>query len=278
MAERYLQECRNVTTIDTTLGGQRSAAAAAAAADEEFDRKISQLPMVIIPGTKSNYLHNYKETGIPVLNLIQGIRAIPSERQAAIISKIMSVVNNTVGESSVIAISTSQALTRAQAMAGKVVPVVIVAVQLSYEALKSISSWWKGEISGKRCAKQIIDASAGILGGFGGGAAGCGIGTAICPGYGTLIGAVVGGIAGSAAASALSEWLTSYFFDLPKSVALENAYRFLDLPPSCSNGEINTRYRTLALKYHPDKGGNAEDFHKLQISVAIIKQARGEGV
>lgn len=216
--------------------------------------------------------------GIPVLNLIQGIRAIPPERQAIIISKIMNVVNYAAGEGSMIAVSTSQALTQAQAIAGKVVPVVIVAVQLSWEALKSIRSWWNGEISGKRCAKQILDASAGMLGGFGGGAAGCAIGSAICPGYGTLIGAVVGGIAGSAAASAFSEWLTSYFFNLPKSVALENAYRFLDLPSSCSNGDINTRYRTLALESHPDKGGNAEDFHKLQISVAIIKQARGEGV
>jgi hypothetical protein len=153
-----------------------------------------------------------------------------------------------------------------------------VAVQLSWEALKSIRSWWNGEISGKRCAKQIIDASAGILGGYGGGVAGMAVGTAVLPGYGTLIGAVTGGVLGSFAASALSEWLTKYFFNLPKSVALENAYRFLNLSPSHSNSEINERYRALALQYHPDKGGKVEDFHKLQVSVAIIKQARGQGV
>ncbi|CAF2855688.1 unnamed protein product [Rotaria sp. Silwood2] len=270
MAERYLQESRSGVVVNTNDGNRMT--------DEEFYRHISQLPMVIVPGTQSNYLHSYTETGMPVLNLVQGIRAIPAERQAMIISKIMSTVHSVAGESSLIAVSTSQALTRAQTIAGKVVPIAIVGVQLSWEALKSIRSWWHGEISGKRCAKQIIDASAGILGGYAGGAAGMAIGTAVLPGYGTLVGAVVGGVAGSFGASALVEWLTEYFFDVPKSVAVENAYKFLTLSPSCSNDEINGRYRTLALRYHPDKGGNAEDFHKLQISVAIIKQARGQVV
>ncbi|CAF4414942.1 unnamed protein product [Rotaria sp. Silwood2] len=242
MAERYLQESRRGVVVNTNDGNRMT--------DEEFYRHISQLPMVIVPGTQSNYLHSYTETGMPVLNLVQGIRAIPAERQAIIISKIMSTVHSVAGESSLIAVSTSQALTRAQTIAGKVVPIAI----------------------------QIIDTSAGILGGYAGGAAGMAIGTAVLPGYGTLVGAVVAGVAGSFGASALVEWLTEYFFDVPKSVAVENAYKFLTLSPSCSNDEINGRYRTLALRYHPDKGGNAEDFHKLQISVAIIKQARGQVV
>ncbi|CAF2776047.1 unnamed protein product [Rotaria sp. Silwood2] len=227
MAERYLQESRRGVVVNTNDGNRMT--------DEEFYRHISQLPMVIVPGTQSNYLHSYTETGMPVLNLVQGIRAIPAERQAIIISKIMSTVHSVAGESSLIAVSTSQALTRAQTIAG-------------------------------------------ILGGYAGGAAGMAIGTAVLPGYGTLVGAVVAGVAGSFGASALVEWLTEYFFDVPKSVAVENAYKFLTLSPSCSNDEINGRYRTLALRYHPDKGGNAEDFHKLQISVAIIKQARGQVV
>jgi hypothetical protein len=190
----------------------------------------------------------------------------------------MNAVNSVTRESSQIALQTSQALTRAQTVAGKIAPIAIVAVQLLCEALKSISSWWKGEITGKRCAKQIIDASAGILDGYGGEAAGAAIGTALLPGYGTLAGAVIGGLAGSIGASALAEWLTEYFFNLPKSIAVENAYKFLQLSPSCSKTESNGRYRTLALQFHSDKGGNAEDFHKLQISVAIIKQARGQRV
>ncbi|CAF3363750.1 unnamed protein product [Rotaria socialis] len=268
MAARYLQESRSVLVVNTNDGNSM--------ADEEFYRHISQLPIVIVPGTQNNYLYSYTETGMPVLNLVQGIRAIPAERQAIIISKIMSTVHSVAGESSLVAVSTSEALTRAQVIAGKVAPIAIVGVQLSWEALKSIRSWWQGEITGKRCAKQIVDASAGILGGYAGGAAGMALGTAILPGYGTLCGAVVGGFAGSVGASALMQWLTEYFFDVPKSVSVENAYNFLTLPLSCSNDEINRRYRTLALQYHPDKGGNAADFHKLQISVAIIKQARGQ--
>ncbi|CAF4831197.1 unnamed protein product, partial [Rotaria sp. Silwood2] len=85
-------------------------------------------------GTQGHYLHSYTETGMPVLNLVQGIRAIPAERQAIIISKIMSTVHSVAGESSLIAVSTSQALTRAQTIAGKVVPIAIVGVQLSWEA------------------------------------------------------------------------------------------------------------------------------------------------
>jgi hypothetical protein len=182
------------------------------------------------------------------------------------------------GKNSKIAKLTSHSLTSAQTMAADFDPVLIGTVQLSWEALQSISSWWKGEISGKRCTKQIIDSSASILGGYAGGAAGCYIGTVIAPGYGTLIGSAIGGIAGSFTASTFSEWLTEYFFDLPKHIAVENAYRFLGLSLSCSNAEINTKYRALARQYHPDKGGKAEDFHTLQISVAIIKQARGQNI
>jgi hypothetical protein len=273
MAERYLQESRSVVTVNIDERDHRNSTPG-----RDIDRDIPELPMVIIPDTQINYLRLYTETGIPVLNLVQGIRAIPAERQAAIISEIMNTVTSVTGERSLIAVSTSQSLTRAQTMAGKITPIAIVAVQLSWEALKSIRSWWKGEITGERCAKQIIDASAGILGGYAGGAAGVAIGTALLPGYGTLAGAVIGGIAGSVGASALAEWLTKHFFNLPKSIAVENAYKFLKLSPCHSNTEINERYRTLALQFHPDKGGNAEDFHKLQVSVAIIKQARGQGV
>ncbi len=46
------------------------------------------------------------------------------------------------------------------------------------------------------------------------------------PVMGSLVGADIGGVAGSFGASALSEWLTQYFFGLPKTVALENAYKF----------------------------------------------------
>ncbi|CAF1587942.1 unnamed protein product [Didymodactylos carnosus] len=96
----------------------------------------------------------------------------------------------------------------------------------------------------------------------------------IFPGIGTLIGGTIGGFVGSVGTSSLSQGLTEYLFDLPQSVALENAYKFLNLSPSCSNDEINRSCRTLALRFHSDKDGKTEDFQKLQISVAIIKEAR----
>jgi hypothetical protein len=140
MAEQYLQESRSVAAVNIDNGNRPNRMT-----DEEFDRDISQLPMVIVPGTQTNYLGNYTESGMPILNLVQGIRAIPAARQAAIISEIMSTVNSVAGESSFIAVSTSQALTRAQAMGRKIAPIGIVSVQLSWEALKSIRSWWNGE-------------------------------------------------------------------------------------------------------------------------------------
>jgi DnaJ-class molecular chaperone len=64
-------------------------------------------------------------------------------------------------------------------------------------------------------------------------------------------------------------------FDLPKDKSLENAFIYMKLNHHASNQEINTRFRELCLQYHPDKGGNAEDFHKLQTSMAIIRLSKG---
>jgi hypothetical protein len=164
MAERYLQESRTVATVNINDGVRHNPTTDG----EEFERSIPPLPKVSAPGGQVNYLRNYTETGMLLLNLVQGIRAIPAERQTIIISEIMKTVNSVAGESSLIAVSASGTLTRAHTIAGKIAPIAIVTIQLSWEALKSIRSWWNGEISGKRCAKQIIDASAGILGGYAG--------------------------------------------------------------------------------------------------------------
>lgn len=56
--------------------------------------------------------------------------------------------------------------------AGKMVPVGLQAINLTFEAWNNLKLWWRGEISGKRCAKNIIDSLAGIAGGYGGGIAG----------------------------------------------------------------------------------------------------------
>ena len=93
----------------------------------------------------------------------------------------------------------------------------------------------------------------------------------IAPGVGTVIGSVVGGISGATLGKAMSDWCTQKLFGLPQSEALENSYRFLELPCDASNDKINTSFKQKALKFHPDKGGNYEDWHKLQYCLAVIK-------
>ena len=46
----------------------------------------------------------------------------------------------------------------------KVAAVSLVIAELGYEVVKNMLQWWRGQISGMRCAKNIIDSSASILG------------------------------------------------------------------------------------------------------------------
>lgn len=64
-------------------------------------------------------------------------------------------------------------------MGGKVVTVALASAYLTYETVKNIRRWWKGEISGKRCLKNIIDTGFTITGGLAGGVAGCTAGAAV---------------------------------------------------------------------------------------------------
>ena len=80
---------------------------------------------------------------------------------------------------------------------------------------------------------------------------------------------------GAATINALCELLTEAIFDLPKTAALDDAYKFLGLDHKATNDQINKRYRQLALIYHPDKEGGSEDkFIKLQSYVCIIRASR----
>ncbi|CAF1211103.1 unnamed protein product [Adineta ricciae] len=159
---------------------------------------------------------------------------------------------------------------------GKMLGNVQIIVTLTYSAFSNIKGWWNGEISGARCVKSIMDDVVAIAGGVAGGVGGAAIGTLIFPGVGTAIGGFLGGVLGGAVAGGLSSWLTEHIFDLAPTVALEKAYRYLGVSHHCSNDEINKAYRRLALQCHPDKGGNSEDFVKLNTQVAIIKAARGD--
>jgi hypothetical protein len=206
-------------------------------------------------------------------NIVALLSKLDPSAQRRMVQQMMWITaNTTVGTGSTVAVYTNKLLQVMRSPALKMVSVGLLAVYLTIEAWNNLKLWWRGEISGKRCAKSIIDSLAGVAGGIGGAA----MGTLIFPVVGTVIGAVVGGVAGTAITSCLSDWLTQKIFDLPKSVALENAYRFLGLQYGASNNEINSSFRRLALRYHPDKGGNYDDWHKLQYSMAIIKLSKGE--
>lgn len=157
---------------------------------------------------------------------------------------------------------------------GKVAAAALVVLYLSLEAYQSIKKWWNNEITGKRCAKNIVDAlgSAGglVAGGYAGGATGLGLFGPL----GLVVGSVIGGVVGENVSNMIMDHLTRTLFDLPKDVALENAYKILGVHHKADNNEINCLYRELCLKLHPDKGGSLEAFQELQSAMAVIKIAR----
>lgn len=148
--------------------------------------------------------------------------------------------------------------------------------QLAYATLKSLYRWWIGEISGKRCAKMIVDSMISSGAGF----VGAAIGLRALEHYGpqcATVGAFVGGLIFTITSSQLVDKLTSKIFDLPKCEALEKAYMFLGVDKNATVETINFAFRNLCLKFNPHmQGGDAEKFQELQCHMTIIKMARGE--
>ena len=55
------------------------------------------------------------------------------------------------------------------------------------------------------------------------------------------------------------------------SSTLPTFYRRLQVPINANTNRISKQYKKLALKYHPDKGGNTAKFQKLQEAYATLK-------
>jgi len=72
--------------------------------------------------------------------------------------------------------------------------VALLAVYLTREAYQSIKKWWNGEISGKRCVKQIVDSVSSVAAGVGVGIIGGVIGGALLGSVGEVVGSFLGGI------------------------------------------------------------------------------------
>uniref|UniRef100_A0A914P436 J domain-containing protein n=1 Tax=Panagrolaimus davidi TaxID=227884 RepID=A0A914P436_9BILA len=153
-----------------------------------------------------------------------------------------------------------------------VVYVVLDTVFLPFEAIQSIHLWFNGEISGRRCAKTVVDATIAVAGGIGGAALGAGVGSVGGP-VGTIIGGIIGGLFGSSVAKTVVGHLTERIFDLPKNIAVERAYYFLGISPSASNYDVNQAFRKLASQYHPDKRyGSEKLFMELQSNMQLITE------
>uniref|UniRef100_A0A914UMB9 J domain-containing protein n=1 Tax=Plectus sambesii TaxID=2011161 RepID=A0A914UMB9_9BILA len=173
------------------------------------------------------------------------------------------------------AVSTANSAGAAVNIYGGKATIALAAVYLSYEAMRNIHRWWKGEISGRRVAKNIIDSCGTVAAGAGGAMAGAAAGSFFGP-VGTVVGGVIGSVVGSAGGGVLIDTLTQELFDIPKDEALERAYNCLGVVSRTTDREINRAFRALSLKYHPDKGGSQQSFLMLQTCMGIIKVARGE--
>ena len=199
--------------------------------------------------------------------LARALSIVPPESKLA----IMSCCQEMVGRGAVMSLVEDAA----NLAGGTVVMVGLAAVYLAYSAYSNIRRWWKGEITGKRCLKNVLDSTFTVGAGIGGSVGGAALGSLVGP-IGTVVGGIVGGLISSAAMSALADRLTQKLFGIPKEEGLENAYRYLRVKMTASNAEVNSAFRKLCLQHHPDKGGDQKEFHILQCNMAIIKQARGE--
>jgi hypothetical protein len=159
---------------------------------------------------------------------------------------------------------------------GNAISVGLLPVFLTYDIWNHLRRWWKDEITGEQCAKNIIKSCAGVAGGVAGGFLGAAVGNYFENEIGIFVEAVVGGVVGSALSYSLSQWLTEYFFKSPKEKALEDAYKFLQLNSDASVDEINTNFRRLVNEFDPNIVGSNDNFQKLQYYMSIIKLDKGE--
>ena len=152
----------------------------------------------------------------------------------------------------------------------------LATANLGVGALKNIWRWWRGEITGKQCAKNVLDSIVSMGGAVAGGFAGMAVGSIIGGPLGAIVGSIAAGAISAAVVGSLCERLTQNIFGKPKNKALENAYRYLGVEMTASNAEVNSAFHRLCLKHHPDKGGKEEDFYVLQCHMGVIKTARGD--
>ncbi|KAI9554220.1 hypothetical protein GHT06_019492 [Daphnia sinensis] len=137
-----------------------------------------------------------------------------------------------------------------------------------YDTWQYKKRWHNSEISGVRCIKKTVDSfaelGAGVTGVYGGEFFGSAIANAKIV---HLAGGVSVGLASTVLGGTLCDRFTQQIFNLPKDDSLENAFRFLELPWTASDNEINLSYIRLAHLYYRD----AENWRRLETSFERIK-------
>jgi len=61
-----------------------------------------------------------------------------------------------------------------------------------------------------------------------------------------------------------------------KTVGSDSPYAILGVSMSATWAEIKSAYRKLVLQCHPDKGGKAEDFLKVQAAFEVLEDRIGQ--
>ncbi len=130
-----------------------------------------------------------------------------------------------------------------------------------------MDGWYRDEISGPDCAKNIWQ----LLAGSAGGAT-----------VGGVIGATVGGPAGAAAGAAVGgymgyafvnqchyKFMCDLFESMNKEDATAMAFHFFGLSPSASNAEINEAYRQMEAEFKYNHV-NEEKLFKLKLYMLVI--------
>ena len=162
---------------------------------------------------------------IPVLlvNLIEAYNMLPESTQDELQKDIGTFVNLmfcyqndvvSLATTPTIAVTMTLKLAKSEA-AALTIGTILVAVTSDIHT--EMNRWWYKEISGKRCAKNIIDNMAATAGGWGGGYGGAAIGTLIDRGTGiaTITSAIIGGWFGRFIANALADLVTEKIFIVP---------------------------------------------------------------
>ena len=136
---------------------------------------------------------------------------------------------------------------------------------LGYHFATNIKKYWQGEIDLEECIKECVSKTMFCAGA----AAGAFVFGAVNP---------VAGVAGSFIAGLAAEKFWRELFDVSlgddKYRRLQKAYDHLGVSREAPDADVRKAYHTLAMKHHPDKGGEEAQFVKVNFCYELIRQAR----